>query len=490
MFAALPSQGRVTSQHTLICAELVRHWQYYIAKSQTLQKAFISIKGVYFQAEIIGEPVTWLAPHQFTQAIPKEVDFRVMMCFLEFYEVFLKFVLFKLFHNLDLRYPPVVNQDIEDAGGCLLAVEAVGNSDGDVSGGAQSVSQLQEASSAKAGDATVVQNKRHQRMIASSASRISTLESHLQTLGTDLDDGGSDEDDEGPSITQPLGEAFNSMTGDASTAEDEKSVFSRGSTYDVHGAKITLHSGGEKRASLFQGLVFFVSREVPLDWMQLLVISGGGSIGWDGEGSPLNSSSSSITHFIIDRPLDSNQKQLLLQHQREFIQPQWLFDSLNTGVLLPISRYSPGVALPPHLSPFVDDQKEGYVPKYREELQVLAGKDSSNVLSADAAEGLDSESDEGEDYEKGIRAEKAGNSASKSKTISQSNGEVVSEEDEDDGSDSNVESEKKANVSIPVASARGPKGVVYERKQGKAVTEVTSNNFKLSFLYVLCCLCI
>ena len=56
----------------------------------------------------MGQQVTWLVPHQLAQVLPQDVDYRVMLTFLEFYSVMLEFVLYKLYSAAGARYPPQV----------------------------------------------------------------------------------------------------------------------------------------------------------------------------------------------------------------------------------------------------------------------------------------------------------------------------------------------------------------------------------------------
>ena len=41
------------------------------------------------KAEVEGQKITWLTPHALQQVLTDDVDFNVMLTFLEFYEVLL-----------------------------------------------------------------------------------------------------------------------------------------------------------------------------------------------------------------------------------------------------------------------------------------------------------------------------------------------------------------------------------------------------------------
>ena len=62
---------------------------------------------------------------------------------------------------------------------------------------------------------------------------------------------------------------------------------------------------------------------------------------------------------MVDRPTQGH-KYL----SRTYVQPQWVLDSANFRVLADAELYAPGKHPPPHLSPFVTYDDEGYVPDY------------------------------------------------------------------------------------------------------------------------------
>src|SRR5262245_21338255 len=69
LFAMLPSHHRISPFLVANCARLAAEWQLFIIHTKSLRKTFLSIKGVYYQAELMGQTVTWLVPYQFTQQV-------------------------------------------------------------------------------------------------------------------------------------------------------------------------------------------------------------------------------------------------------------------------------------------------------------------------------------------------------------------------------------------------------------------------------------
>jgi pescadillo protein len=69
LFATLPSDEKISGDHVKECQRLLAEFQNYIIQSGCLKKSFLSIKGIYYQVEIRGQNVTWIAPYQFSQAV-------------------------------------------------------------------------------------------------------------------------------------------------------------------------------------------------------------------------------------------------------------------------------------------------------------------------------------------------------------------------------------------------------------------------------------
>jgi pescadillo protein len=75
LFASLPSHSRIPPSLIENCARLAAEWQLYVMHSRSLRKTFLSIKGVYYQADIMDQTVTWLVPYQFTQNVCVNMPF-------------------------------------------------------------------------------------------------------------------------------------------------------------------------------------------------------------------------------------------------------------------------------------------------------------------------------------------------------------------------------------------------------------------------------
>ena len=124
LFALLPADKRhgIPAEIVNRSRQLALEFQSYVTKTHSLRKVFISVKGIYYQASIYGQEVTWLTPHALAQTLPEDVDYRVMLTFLEFYLAMLGFINYKLYYDRSFRYPPLLDTRLEDAAGGIVAV--------------------------------------------------------------------------------------------------------------------------------------------------------------------------------------------------------------------------------------------------------------------------------------------------------------------------------------------------------------------------------
>lgn len=253
----------------------------------------------------MGESINWLVPHKFTQALPKEVDIRVMLTFLEFYEVFLKFVLFKLYAIQNLQYPPKVDGRLDEAGCFLLAVKATPVQAVDGEGGDSNQSDLTKPESTHTSTSGTTKNN------SASTTALATLPTLFETLkASQVDE--DDEDEAVGFLAAPLEAALF-----AGSNNNNNSVPAAASSLELDGGDdvdeeerlrtFALPTDSAQHGRLFSGLRFFINREVPLDWFQLCVTAFGGKVGWEGPMSPFEVTDDCITHQIVDRPLQGVQ---------------------------------------------------------------------------------------------------------------------------------------------------------------------------------------
>ena len=353
LFANLPATDKVSHRVTRDAEKLTNQWLAYIAKEQLLSKVFVSIKGVYYQAKVRGQEVTWLVPYKFPANIPSDVDFRIMLTFLEFYSTLLHFVLYRLYKEANLIYPPTIDiEKLKGVGGLASYI---------LQSKEQGVNALlpQEKSQDVSNDKAIPETKLSDQEInkAIEADNTRTVSEDVAERGND-DSQNDDDLDEFSSVSKEKGDILSQPSKDASL-----------------------------NSSLFSMFTFFVGREVPLDILEFTILSCGGSVVSE---IALNSLElekpeeykkldfSSITHQIVDRP-----KLTARVPGRTYIQPQWVFDSINKGELQPVSRYAPGETLPPHLSPWGD--VGGYNPEAQVEGQE-AEEDTNNAVAPQESE--------------------------------------------------------------------------------------------------------
>ncbi|KAJ3643185.1 hypothetical protein Zmor_025910 [Zophobas morio] len=362
LFSTFPSIAHVPRDQSALCRRLTIEFLHAVIEAKALRKVFVSIKGYYYQAEIKGETITWIVPHHFSfePQSRAEVDFKLMSTFVEFYTVMLGFINFRLYHSLNLFYPPKFS--------------------------------------------VVSQNDDEKSIV-----------------------------DEEVFVSERVA-ALNFPVSKTSSGEEEEEVeidtFSTEDTPEkIEEAKIEAEKIKNLKG-LFKGLKFFINREVPREPLVFIIRCFGGEVSWDKllfVGASFDENDESVTHQIVDRP--SMDKQFI---SRYYIQPQWVFDSVNARQLLPVNKYFMGEVLPPHLSPFIDKSRDQqYIPPEEKALY-----DPEALEELHKKQETDDESEEEEQEDEKLEAED-------SEKVDEDEEDTEDEEEEEEG-----ESTKKKKLKV------------------------------------------
>lgn len=143
----------------------------------------------------------------------------------------------------------------------------------------------------------------------------------------------------------------------------------------------------QKFTNLFKGLKIYLGREVPRESLVFVIRCFGGEVSWDKTtfvGATFDEQDKTITHQIVDREKINNKFM-----NRYYVQPQWVYDSINAKTLLPVEKYFHDVKLPPHLSPFIKASEFDYVPP-----QIQYSNQKFGDRKEDEQESVDEEEDQ------------------------------------------------------------------------------------------------
>ena len=347
LISSLPSldEGNINQELVQECTKINLEFQHYVMHTKSLKKVFLSAKGIYYQAEIMGIPITWSSPYGFAQVVPDDVDLEVMGTFLEFYTKFIQFVMFRLYSDAGLVYPPKWDQNLDEEGNAGLAAITLQRKDAEGT-------NLPEA---KKGDSSK-KSKAKVELLMKSMDKIIEADRKAE----------KEEEKEGKG-----------------TAE-QTIVYN-----EPNGITPSEEPGSSSSALLFNGLHFYLSREVPVQSLLFVLNSNSAStVSYPrtvASMSPFEQSDTRITHEIVDRP------HLATRYaNRIYVQPQWVYDCVNQGKLLDIRDYGVGATLPPHLSPFGEtDDYDPTAPMSESDDDVAEGGDE--FIGFDDEEGQDME---------------------------------------------------------------------------------------------------
>ena len=201
----------------------------------------------------------------------------------------------------------------------------------------------------------------------------------------------------------------------------------------------------KKQRKLLTNCKFMLGRETPVYILQNLILSFGGDFVLQDD----DDSGKGITHMCMDRPVSQIEK------GKEYVSPQYIVDCINNLFLLPTRPYMPGqVRLPfffnfsqpspAHLSPFVDNEAEQYIPDRQREINTLAGVATAHIEAVDSSDESEKEDNKKVDSDPEVKGD--ADSSSDGEDSEQSEEEVVKKPDLSAAQKAKKEAKLKADL--------------------------------------------
>ncbi|WWC69278.1 uncharacterized protein I206_103216 [Kwoniella pini CBS 10737] len=374
----IPGKTLVPSSIIAECSRLISEWKVWAIRTHSLRKIFLGVKGVYYECDVPGQggetvKVRWLEGYEFQQYVPTDVDFRILLTFLDLYRTLISFTLFKLYTEENLVYPPPLDVELDERG------ESVG------------AFRLVEKKDNEGVESSGVSKKAVRKAIRG-------IKANGANADVDMDE---DEQADGPA--EEVNEEF--VERPSKDQENEDVSTAPLTTYNSLLATSSNDASTSKQNLLFSPYTFYLSRETSSRTWEFVIRALGGKIITSlSAPTPADASNiDSITHVIIDRPITADRMREMEDGRKwTWIQPQWVADCVNKQRIISSEGYHPGQLLPPHLSPW-DGEGEVYRPWLDEQNNAItaaqeaaadADEDVEQDIPVDENEELDENEDE------------------------------------------------------------------------------------------------
>jgi pescadillo protein len=261
--------------------------------------------------------------------VPTDVDFRILLTFLDLYRTLVSFTLYKLYTDENLVYPPPLDVTLDESG--------------------EGVGAFRLVEKAPAGvDAAV---------IGENGKRVTKKEVRRQIKGIQSTGAGAEGDamdeDEPAQAEVEADEDFVDHPSKSAVTEDVSTAPLP--TYTSLLASTSAAALSSKANLLFSSYTFYLSRETSSRTWEFVIRALGGRVvlSLTSPSPSTAAEADSITHVLIDRPMEPARMREMEQGRKwTWVQPQWVADCCNQGRVLGKENYGPGEALPPHLSPW------------------------------------------------------------------------------------------------------------------------------------------